>query len=71
MTTTIRKNDAERFIYRERVRLNAPHDSRNGQPGVVVRILENPSGQLERQWYDIRFDDGTYGRFVQRYLGRE
>jgi hypothetical protein len=22
----------------------------------------------DKQWYDVRFDDGTIGRFLERYL---
>jgi hypothetical protein len=71
MTSTILQNDVHRFVYRERVRLDAPTDPRSGQGGVIIRILENPSGRREHQWYDVRFDDGTYGRFLDRFLRTE
>ena len=68
MTSTIPQSSVDRFAYRDRVRLKAPEDSRDGQSGMIVRILENPSGRPEHQWYDIHFDDGTYGRFLEKHL---
>jgi len=40
----------------------------NGKQGAVIGALPNPSGRLEKQWYDVRFDDNTLGRFAGRYL---
>jgi hypothetical protein len=42
----------------------------DGQEGAVVRILPNPSERAENQWYDVRFRDGSIGRFLERYLER-
>jgi hypothetical protein len=30
--------------------------------------LPNRSGRPENQWYDVRFEDGVYDRFLGRYL---
>jgi hypothetical protein len=68
MTGIILQSDSARFGYRDRIRLIADIDSRTGQSGWVVRILENPSRMSEHQWYDIRFDDGSYGRFQEKHL---
>ena len=70
VSTTITVNVAK-FAYRDRVRLNAPDDPRTGQMGGIVRVLENPSQSSEHQWYDVRLDDGTYGRFLEKYLEKE
>ena len=40
------------------------------KPATLLRALPNPSGRSEHQWYDVRFDDGVYGRFLERYLER-
>jgi hypothetical protein len=42
--------------------------SLNGQAAVVIRALPNPSGNSVHQWYDVRFDNGVLGRFLERYL---
>lgn len=49
--------------------------SRRGHPdfeqnATIVAVLPNPSGLQDRQWYDVRFDNGRYGRFLERYLER-
>jgi hypothetical protein len=36
--------------------------------GNLVGILPNPSKLARNQWYDVRFDNGVYGRFQGRYL---
>jgi hypothetical protein len=33
--------------------------------------LPNPSGRAENQWYDVRFDDQSLARLVERYLQEE
>jgi hypothetical protein len=71
MTSTIPQSSVAGFGYRDRVQLNTKQDPRSGQSGVIVRILENPSGRSRNQWYDIHFDDGTYGRFPERDLKPE
>jgi hypothetical protein len=70
MTTTILESKSTTFAYRDRARLAKDDDPRTGQSGVIVRVLENPSKKPEHQWYDIRFDDGTYGRFLEKHLER-
>ena len=35
---------------------------------TIVQALPNPSKLQEHQWYDVRFDNGVYGRFLERYL---
>jgi hypothetical protein len=34
----------------------------------VRRLLINPSQQENKQWYDVKFDDGAWGRFIERHL---
>jgi len=51
-----------------RVRLMKAGHREDSHPAIVLRALENPSRRPESQWYDIRFDDGVYGRFLGRYL---
>jgi hypothetical protein len=43
-------------------------DRRNGQHCTVFAALPNPSQRSENQWYDVRFDDQSLGRFCERYL---
>ena len=40
----------------------------NGQICVVIGVLPNPSQLAVHQWYDVRFDDSSIGRFLERYL---
>jgi hypothetical protein len=70
MTATTLQSSVANFKYRDRVRLASGADPRNGQSGVIVRVLENPSECSEHQWYDVHFDDGTYGRFLEKRLER-
>ncbi len=70
MTSTILQSNVSSFVYHDRVRLNTTGDPRSGQSGTIVRVLENPSACLDHQWYDVHFDDGTYGRFLERDLER-
>ena len=51
-----------------RVRLSIKDHRESGQFGVVVGVLPNPSKCREHQWYDVRFDDYTYGRFLEGRL---
>lgn len=54
----------------DRVRfIGTDYPSRTGQECTIIGILPNPSGRKEHQWYDIRFDDGYLGRFLEKYLG--
>lgn len=58
------------FDERSRVRLVKGDHSQNLKAAILLRALPNPSGLAEHQWYDVRFDDGVYGRFLERYLER-
>src|SRR6476619_6989830 len=51
-----------------RVRLTRAGHREDSQPATLIRALDNPSKRPENQWYDIRFDNGAYGRFLGRYL---
>ena len=53
-----------------RVRLLKREHHKYTRPATLVHALPNPSGRPENQWYDVRFDDGVYGRFLERYLER-
>jgi hypothetical protein len=54
-----------------RVRLTGPIEhARAGEEGTIIYSLPNPSGRAENQWYDVRFRDGSIGRFLERYLVR-
>jgi hypothetical protein len=48
----------------------APHP-KNGQYCTILGALPNPSGCAENQWYDVRFDDHSLARLVERYLQEE
>jgi hypothetical protein len=43
---------------------------KNGQRCIVVAALPNPSRRSEHQWYDVRFNDYSMGRFLERCLDR-
>ncbi len=68
MTATTQQSKVAKLGYRDRVRLITREDPRTLQSGVIVRVLENPSQLTEHQWYDVRFDDGTHGRFLEKHL---
>jgi hypothetical protein len=44
---------------------------KNGQLCRIIAIVPNPSGREANQWYDVRFVDGSIGRFHKRYLVTE
>lgn len=46
-------------------------DARDGKPCTILGALPNPSQRSEHQWYDVRFDDYTLGRFLERFLRAE
>jgi len=52
----------------ERVRLLKREHQEYSRPATILHLLPNPSGRSESQWYEVRFDDGVYGRFLERYL---
>jgi len=51
-----------------RVRLLKREHHAYTRPATLLHALPNPSGRPENQGYDVRFDDGVYGRFLGRYL---
>lgn len=53
-----------------RVRLIHEGHTQHSKLGHLVGILPNPSKLARNQWYDVRFDNGVYGRFQERYLER-
>src|SRR5690349_20084040 len=57
------------FSYDDRVRLTGKDaHPKNGEPGTIIFVLPNPSRKPENQWYDVRFEDGSVGRFLERYI---
>jgi hypothetical protein len=48
--------------------IGTDYPPKTGEQCTIIRILPNPSGLREHQWYDIRFDDGSLGRFLEKYL---
>jgi hypothetical protein len=48
--------------------IGTDYPSKTGEPCTIIRILPNPSGLREHQWYDVKFDDGSLGRFLEKYL---
>jgi hypothetical protein len=66
MKSAVTEKPISTLLYRTRVR-HLP----SGRCGIIIRILENPSQRPENQWYDIHFDDGTYGRFLTKELKPE
>ena len=53
-----------------RVRLSLTDHRKSGQGATIVAALPNPSKRREHQWYDVRFDDFVYGRFLEKHLER-
>ena len=53
-----------------RVRLLKRDHHEYSQEAAILRVLPNPSMKPENQWYDVRFESGVYGRFLERYLER-
>jgi hypothetical protein len=51
-----------------RVRLARKDDPNSMNTGTVMNLLPNQSKRKEHQWYDVRFDNGAWGRFLERYL---
>lgn len=56
------------FAEGARVRLSHPGHPHHLCIGTVRRLLINPSQQENKQWYDVKFDDGAWGRFIERHL---
>jgi hypothetical protein len=57
------------YLYGDRVRFTGEDGHpRNGEFCTIIRVLPDPSERPECQWYDVRFDDGTFGRFLEKYI---
>ncbi len=54
----------------DRVRFIGSDHPKKGRRGVVIAVLPNPSKRQQSQWYDVRFDDYSVGRFLERQLVR-
>jgi hypothetical protein len=52
-----------RVLFRE-----GEHHPKNGQHCTILGALANPSQRSENQWYDVRFEDQSLGRFNERFL---
>jgi hypothetical protein len=54
----------------EGTRVLLVHDKhqKHQSTATVIGALPNPSRMPVNQWYDIRFDDNTWGRFPERHL---
>jgi hypothetical protein len=57
------------FSYGDRVQYTGkgPHPV-NGESCTIVYVLPNPSGRPECQWYDVRFEDGSIARCLEKYI---
>jgi hypothetical protein len=57
------------FSYGDMVRFTGlDGHPKNGQPCTIIFVLPNPSKKPEHQWYDVRFEDGSIGRFLEMYI---
>jgi hypothetical protein len=52
------------------VRLLKADGPNSGRIGTVISILTNPSRRSQQQWYDVKFDNGRFGRFREPDLER-
>jgi hypothetical protein len=60
---------APQLSYGTRTRLaGLENHPKTGELCTVIGVLPNPSKSAERQWYDVKFDDCSMGRFLERYL---
>ena len=50
------------------VKLTRKEHPRYAETGTIIAVLPNPSQRENNQWYDVRFESGRYGRFLQRHL---
>jgi hypothetical protein len=57
-----------RLARNDQVQLVLNGHPKTGQYCTVVGVLPNASQQSIHQWYDVRFNDGTYGRFKEENL---
>jgi hypothetical protein len=62
-------NYIPKFAPGDRVVLTG-HDRhpKNGQHCTILSTLPNPSQRFESQWFDVRFDDYSVGRFIEKHL---
>ena len=51
-----------------RFRLTLPGHRQSKQQCTILAALLNPSRRAEHQWYDVRFETGSFGRFLEKYL---
>jgi hypothetical protein len=58
---SMKNGDRVRFV-------GTDNASKTGQECTIVRVLPNPSEKQEHQWYDVQFDDGTLGRYLERCI---
>jgi hypothetical protein len=42
----------------------------SGRTGTIIRVLANPSRLSQHQWYDVKFENGRLGRFLEPDLER-
>jgi len=56
------------FLEGTRVLLVYDKHQQHQTTATVISVLPNPSRMPAHQWYDIRFDNGTWGRFLERHL---
>jgi hypothetical protein len=54
-----------------RVRFTLKAHPKDGQYCTILGALPNPSGRAQNQWYDVRFDDQSLARLVERSLQEE
>jgi hypothetical protein len=52
----------------DRVRLTLKNHREYSHIATVKGALPNPSQRRDRQWYDVRFENGVWGRFLERDL---
>jgi hypothetical protein len=52
----------------DQVRLLKRDHRNSGRIGTVIGILTNPTRHSQHQWYDVKFENGRLGRFLERDL---
>ena len=64
------KSNPDHPAFQEGTRVMLEHDEhpQHQKTATVMVVLPNPSGLGIHQWYDIHFDDGKWGRFLERHL---
>jgi hypothetical protein len=56
------------FAYGTRALFGKQGHLRNGQYCTIFAALPNPSQRPENQWYDVRFEDQSVGRYRENCL---